>query len=922
MGMLDGKDDRTFSVLLRQYRLAAGQTQEALAASAGLGTRSIQRLERGESQPQRATAHRLARALALTGEQRAQFEALAQPIPRRRVVVAAAGAPRVVETAPWDGSTHNLPLQLTSFIGRERELAAVSQLLGTTRLLTLTGTGGTGKTRLALQVAAALLDRYPDGVWHADLAALADPADVPTAVASAMGVREEAGQPLQATLVAALRSRHLLLVLDNCEHLLDVCATLAQALLRGCPQVTVLATSREGLRLAGEIVWRVPSMALPDDEHLPPPEALAQVEAVRLFVERALAVQPDFAVAAQNAPVVAQVCRRLDGIPLALELAAARLRGLSIEQLAARLDQRFRLLTGGSRAALARQQTLQATVEWSYGLLSAAEQTLFTRLAIFSGGFALDAAEAVCAGGQIATEEVLDLLLRLVDKSLVVAEGSAGDIERYRLLETLRQYGRERLLAAGETEDLHARHAAYYRALAEEAEPALFGPQQAAWLDRLEAEHVSLRQALRWAYEAEAAREGLRLAGALYRYWNNRGYLGEGIQWLTGLLALPGAAARMAARAKALTSIVSLRNDIGILVGSSVATADSQALLSEAVSIARETGDRWVLVFALGLRGELTAHTDYPAGRAMLEECLALCRELDFQWGVDATFDALGNVAWELGDTATAHTWWAEGLRRARQAGEQHGIARLLRTLGMLAYHEGDYATAHALVAESLAGYRALPDRAGLAITLGCLGAVAGAQGDTALARGCFEEKLALWRAAGDRAGIAAALAQLGALAQHEGDPTRAQALFEEALTLWRALADGAGVAASLAHLGGLAAARGDHERAALLYQAALDLPGASGDRAVTAVCLEGLAALATAAGRPERAARLYGAAVTQRQGIPVLHVWDERVARDRQVAAVCTALGDERFAAAWAKGQAMTLAQAIAYALTNGVGD
>jgi transcriptional regulator with XRE-family HTH domain len=298
-------------------------TQEALAERAGLGRRSIQHLERGTVLPQHVTAQRLATALALTGEQRARFAVLAQPLPRRRLAVAAAGAPRAVEAGPWGGSTHNLPLQLTSFVGREQELAEIRRLLGSTRLLTLTGTGGTGKTRLALQVAAGLQGHYPQGVWLAELAPLADPLAVPGVVADAVGVREEAGQPLQATLLAALRPRHLLLVLDNCEHLLDACASLVQALLRACPQVTVLVTSREGLGLAGEIVWRVSSLALPGGEHLPSPEALVQVEAVRLLVERTVAVQPHFAVTAQNAAAVTQVCRQLDGIPLALELAAA-----------------------------------------------------------------------------------------------------------------------------------------------------------------------------------------------------------------------------------------------------------------------------------------------------------------------------------------------------------------------------------------------------------------------------------------------------------------------------------------------------------------------------------------------------------------------------------------------------------------------
>jgi non-specific serine/threonine protein kinase len=913
---VDGEEERAFGALLRAYRLTAGLTQEALAERAGLGVRSIQHLERGESQPQRETAQRLATALALAAEQRAGFEALAQPVPRRRLVVEASGAPHVAEAA-LGGGAHNLPLQLTSFIGRERELAEVGALLSSTRLLTLTGTGGTGKTRLALQVAAGLLDHYPQGVWLAELAPLADPAGAPAAVAAAVGVREEAGQPLLATLMAALRPRRLLLILDNCEHLLDACATLVQALLRGCPAVTVLATSREGLGLAGETIWRVSSLSLPEGAHPPPPEALAQVEAVRLFVERAQAVQPHFAVMAQNATVVAQVCRRLDGIPLALELAAARLRGLSIEQLAGRLDQRFRLLTGGSRAALPRQQTLQAALDWSYGLLSAPERILFQRLAVFSGGFTIAAAEAVCAGGSIATEEVLELLLRLVDKSLVVAEGSAGDIERYQLLETLRQYGRERLLAGGEAEDLYARHLAHFRALAEEAEPGLHGPHERSWIDRLDIEQMNLRQALRWALDGGATQEGLRLAGALIYYWHLCGAMAEGEQWLAALLALPDAGARTTARSRALTGLAGMRRSIRLVDGAQAVGAETRALVAEALSIARETGDRWALACALMVRGNWTAREDYAAGRAMLEECIALGRETGFHYG-DLAIHYLGDIAWERGDTVAAHSWWSDALRLARRQGNQEMIAVTLGDLGMMAYHQGEYATARIRIVECLALYRALHMHQFVALALGCLGAVARAQGEFALARSCYDEKLAFWRQVGDRTGIAATLAELGFLTQQEGDHTQAQALLEEALALRRELGDGVGMAGALAHLGNLASARGDHDHAAQLYAEALALPGATGDRAVAALCLEGLAALAMAAGQAGRAARLHGAAASQRRGIFVLNVWDEPVARDRQVAVVRAALGEEAFAAAWAAGQGLGPEAALARALVE----
>lgn len=448
-----------------------------------------------------------------------------------------------------DALPHNLPLQLTSFVGRERELADIAALVATQRLVTLTGPGGTGKTRLALQAAADTLEAYPDGVWLAELGALAEPTLVPAAVAAAVGVREEPGRPLLGTLTAALRPKCLLLMLDNCEHLLEGCARLADALLRACPRLTILATSREALGIAGETGWRVPSLALPDAAQPPPVAALTQYEAVRLFVDRALADDPAFRVTSHNASAVAEVCHRLDGIPLALELAAARLRVLPVEQLLARLEDRFRLLTGGSRTALPRQQTLRATVDWSYALLSDPEKTCFNRLAVFAGGFTLEAAEAVCAdAAAVEPAAVLDLLTHLIDKSLVSAGRLPDGTGRCRLLETLRHYARQTLAASGEAAAVHERHARHFLAYVEQAEPALRGPAQLDWLDwldwleRLEREHDNLRAALDWFAEHGPAEDGLRLAAALgsrASFWVTRGYLAEGRQrlarrWLSG----------------------------------------------------------------------------------------------------------------------------------------------------------------------------------------------------------------------------------------------------------------------------------------------------------------------------------------------------------------------------------------------------
>ncbi|MEJ7816454.1 MAG: AAA family ATPase, partial [Rubrobacter sp.] len=423
--------------------------------------------------------------------------------------------------------TNNLPLELSSFVGREKELAEVKRLLEDTRLLTLTGAGGCGKTRLALAIASELLEGFEDGVWMVELVPLADPSLVPQAVASTLGVREEPGRSPTETLSDYLGSKKLLLVLDNCEHLIEACAALAETLLRSCSELRVLATSREALGITGEVAWPVPSLSLPDLRRLPAVESLPQYESALLFVERAEAVKPDFALTEQNAPAVAQVCYRLDGIPLAIELAAARVKVLPVEQISERLDDCFRLLAAGSRTAMPRHRTLHATMDWSHELLPEAERTLFRRLSVFSGGFSLDAAEWVCAGEELERDEGLELLSHLVDKSLVVAREEGGEA-RYRLLETVRQYGWERLSESDEAVEFRERHAGYYLALAEEAEPELKREGQVAWLERLERERDNLRAAMRWLLGRGELEEVARLGWALWLFWGIRAHFAEG----------------------------------------------------------------------------------------------------------------------------------------------------------------------------------------------------------------------------------------------------------------------------------------------------------------------------------------------------------------------------------------------------------
>jgi predicted ATPase len=735
---------------------------------------------------------------------------------------------------------HNLPMQVTSFVGREEATAEVKRLLaprdegkgmrdeeGTgqsrpssliphpSRLLTLTGAGGCGKTRLALQVAADLLEGESDGSWFVDLAPLTDPALVPQTVAAVLGVREEPGRPLTQTLVDALLPKKLLLILDNCEHLLEACAALAQALLHRCPGVQILATSRERLNVAGETTYRIPSLSSPDPSTLNSPlSALTQYEAVRLFIDRAIAVVPAFAVTNANAPAVAEVCHRLDGIPLAIELAAARVRVLSAEQIAARLDDRFRLLTGGSRASLPRQQTLRALIDWSYDLLSEAERALLRRLSVFAGGWTLEAAEAVSTGEEIEEWEVLDLLSALVDKSLVVEEPGAEP--RFTMLETIREFARERLSAGSETEALRERHAGFFLALIE-AEWKL--SEQYGRFDRLEREHDNLRAALRWAAAQGDGEVGLRLGGGLGHFWVARGYVGEGREHLARSLALPGAEARTPVRAKALAEAGMLA-----MVQSDCGTASS--LLEESLAIFQELGDKPGSAQTLHYLAEMARDEGrYGAARALWEESLATFRELGEKGGIAGMLHRLGAVASDQGDYGAAQAFFEESLARWRELGGHGGIAFSLWGLGRAAHARGDYKGARALLEEALAICREREDKQGIAHGLVCLGAVACDQGDYGAARALFEEGLAICTERGYQRWIANYLEGLAAVAV-------AQEQFERAARLL-------GTAEGLREATGAAlppAERAGHDRSVAAVRTAL------GEDAFAAAWAEGRA--------------------------------------------------------------------------------
>ena len=868
-------------------REAAGASADAIAAVRRVvavdplnepAHRALMRLHARSGQRQHAIRqfHTLRDALA--------SELGVEPEPESQRLYEQVRAGEIAAEAPTGGvggqrPRHNLPAPVSSFIGREREKAEVRRLLAGTRLLTLTGPGGCGKTRLALEVAGEIVDAYDDGVWSIEFAPLTDPALLPQAVAAALGVRESPSQPLRDTLSAWLKPRRTLLILDNCEHLIDACARFAESLLRAAPGLSILATSREPLRIAGEATWLVPSLSLPDPGGPADLDRLLESEAVQLFLDRAGRAVPGFGLTPENGASVAELCYRLDGIPLAIELAAARVRALGVGQIVARLGDRFRLLTGGSRAALSRQQTLRAALDWSYDLLSEPERALFARLAVFAGSFDLPAVEAVVGGGVPGMDRtgegpppplVLDLLLQLVDRSLV-AVGNDGDVARYHLLETMRDYARERLVERGELDALRRAHADHYAALAKRADRQLRGVEQAAWVERLEREHDNLRAALEWyRTEAEVGRPepGLELAGTLHWFWHLGGHFSEGTAWLERLLA-HRAGMRTEGLATALTGS-------GILASTTGGFARAQRLLDDAIAIWRELDRPAGLALALTWSGWCALFLGGPSeARARHGEGLALFTRLGDRWGIALASLGLGFDAAESDEHALARELFERSLALFRDLRDDWGVATTLQQVANLTYRLGDFATARELVADVLALEQRMGDRWLEVQSRLLLGEIARAEEEYETAASAVAASLELAQAIGHRTALAWALRDAGFVALARHDSLGARARFRK----------------SMAHF------RVDAHRLGLVC------------------CLIGMAGVAAAEGRPDAAARHLGTAQAALERLGLALAPADRGEAERIAAAARTAIGDAAFTTAREAGRNVPLEEALAAA-------
>ena len=669
---------------------------------------------------------------------------------------------------------NNLPLQLSSFIGRERDLAEVNRLVATSRLVTLTGAGGCGQTRLAIQSAQAGSPTCVDGVWWVDLAPLHEPVLVLQLVAQTLGLHQSPDQPLIESLLNFVQPKRMLLILDNCEHLLATCAQLAQQLLSKAPALQILATSREVLAIAGEKVYPVSGLAWPpfsretvrDGQPTFDPQDFLPYDAIRLFVERAAAISPHFTLTSDNALAIVEICRRLDGIPLALELASARVNVLTVHQIADRLDDRFDLLTSGQRTTLApHHHTLRAAIDWSHALLTAEEQLLFRRLAVFEAGCTLDTAEAVCSGEGIVAGHTLDLLSSLVDKSLVVAETTRRAQARYRFLETIREYALEKLAEAGEIAWSRDRHLDLFLARAEEAAPKLNDAYQQLWLNWLEGEHDNLRTALAWALDTSDVgriEAGLRLATALYRFWEIRSYVQEGLTWFERLFAQTDERISLAVRVNALTFAAFLASFLGN-------ASTTMAYGREAVALAEAAGEEGqpLLAFALGgLSSGAKAMGDHQTAFALQERMIQLLRESSGpSLHLGMTLLVQGQLAIELGYYETARVLLDESLTPAREAGDAFRIAYALNCFGDLARCEQTYAEALIHYEQSIALLRDLGATRDLTPPLQNLGHTYLHLGKVERAHALFSESLATHQAQQDRLGLAECLIGFAAMA-------------------------------------------------------------------------------------------------------------------------------------------------------------
>ena len=841
-------DEIPFGEWLRKQRRTRDLTRQALADQAGCAEISLRRIEKGTLKPSKELAQILLEKLGIPELERPQWILFARGF---------ASLPTSTFDSLARQSLTNLPASLTTFIGREKEQVEIIKHIRKYRLVTLTGPGGVGKTRLSIKVGEQMLAEYVNGVWLVELASLSDPALLPQTVMVLFGIVAQAKTSPTEILINFLRPKTMLLILDNCEHLLDASAQLTDTLLKNCPDLKILATSRESLRITGEAAYPVPSLGLPDLEQLL--EHFRDYESVRLFEERAQLSKMDFSLTLENAASVAQICHRLDGIPLAIELAAAHVRMFSTEQIATQLNESFHLLTGGSRTALPRQQTIRASIDWSWNLLSDSERILLRRLSVFAGGWILESTEFVCSDDGIEKKQITDLLSQLVAKSLVVTNQTLGRERRYHLLETIRQFADEKLVEAGEKETLRTQHLKYFLKLSEDIEPGLWGPQQVEWFARTSDELHNLRAALEWAAKMDVE-AGLSLASNLGQYWISFHY-NEGVLWLTQFLQNPQAKEYTNMRAKAF-----------IIQGHILADMEQfkpiRSTIEECLEFYRASGNQQGEINSLLLLARIV---DAETRTVLNQKALDLARSIDDVWREARALWAIGD---DHRDSNHAIAHWEEAIALFRKVGDWRRLAVSLSRLADFVVVDGDFGYAQKMLDEAIELNRLLNNKSLMGNILFAKGNMALIRGNYVLARASFQQQLTIHNELG--LGLDWTHSRLGCVALREGNLTEAHQIFDET-------------------------ARNFHR---------------NGNKNGLASTLEGIASLNILIGKPDRAAHLIGWANATREQIGDTRWRIEQADVDRDIAACIAKMGEVAFSDAYEEGKMMSLDEAVKFAL------
>jgi predicted ATPase/DNA-binding XRE family transcriptional regulator len=855
----------SFGEWLKRRRGAEGWTQEQLAQKIHCSTSALRKFESEERRPSAEVVEQLAEIFNISSEERPTFLRFArgdwQAVPGENL-----------EDAPWIISSvrahllSNLPISSSSFIGRKKEQVEITHLIERSRLVTLTGVGGIGKSRLSLQTASALFDHFPEGIWLVELASLSDPAMVLQAIIKALELTEQADKALDLSLTDFLKTRKALLILDNCEHLIQACAQTVETLLQSCRNLHILITSREALRLAGETIYLVPPLNTPDLQHLSI-GSLPKYESVQLLVERAQSASYGFSLTPENAPAVAQICQQLDGIPLALELAAGRVNVLGVEEIATRLDQRFKLLTGGSRTALPRHQTLRAMIDWSHDLLSEPEGILLHRLSVFAGSWTLQGAEWVCASPGIEPSEVLNLLNQLLNKSFILVEHKQQQGTRYRMLETIRQYAHEKLLESESNASFRGRHLAYYAEFTAQAEPKLYRSNQVFWLKKLDHELENIYSAIEWSLSTNS-RLGLHLLlnWMVIWFWGDHGETHRVLDWLVRLLDQYPDTDSLRARALAA---------YGHLLGLAGNIERAEVITNQALALARLISDKRTEAFSLWVLGSMTRTRDTKLATSVLEKSLALYRSIDDKLG---QANVLHFLPFSHHDLERSKTYLFESMEIYREWGHLAGLAGCLLDLGHAAIYESDFFSAEKWLTEAKTLYIDLGNPSGEAYALTFLGTLAFWQADYLQACAYLEEAITIFERVGNSS-YAWPCTHMAYVLLRQGDLTRAKEMFRLGVQQFQNAKNIIGVTFGLEGLAGFHVNQGNVQLAALLIGWADFMRTKIGDH------------------RP-----------------PI-----EQADFDKSITACLAKMGEAAFSDAYDEGKMMSLEEAIAYALEKG---